>query len=281
MKKFYILLAFTGLLLSCSNSDENASPNQPNPNLLQRVDFYPGTSVEKRWLFNTDGLLEKITKADGTVLQHYSYDSQDRLIMLETFYSDGSPAETINYTYDANGIVTSANGMALTYDATTSTYTYGNTNTYYSSFTVNSEKLLTHSKSAYMDDDGSGNLMEVVTHEMGIGYTNNNMISYWKDDTCHSFTFDSKTNPLRNATLSICKTLSSFSYDPWVDVNCVSVNNIASREYCPEDPESEMFHYTYNSNNLPVIQTRDDYYLGTYEDTSTTIKYYYQGDTLP
>ena len=49
----------------------------------------------------------------------------------------------------------------------------------------------------------------------------------------------------------------------------------------PFDPESEVYQYTYNSNNLPITQTRDNYYNGVYENTISSVKYYYQGDVIP
>ena len=59
MKNIFSILFIAITLFSCS--DDNTS-STVNPNLLQRVDFYPGTTFEERWLFNADGLLYQIKR---------------------------------------------------------------------------------------------------------------------------------------------------------------------------------------------------------------------------
>jgi len=60
-----------------------------------------------------------------------------------------------------------------------------------------------------------------------------------------------------------------------------SANNIISQGYLDVDPEYHTYDYTFNSNNLPVNQTRNDYYLDVFENSIESKHYYYQGDIIP
>ena len=51
MKKIIFLFVLAITLFSCSSDDSSFSVN---PNLLQRVAFYPGQPQENRWNFNSD-----------------------------------------------------------------------------------------------------------------------------------------------------------------------------------------------------------------------------------
>lgn len=276
MKKFYFLICFVVVCISCSS---DSSSDSLNPNLLQRVDFFPGTVYETRLLFNTDGLLYQISQADGTIIKSFTYDNQNRLASVTLYNSD--PVTTNTFEYDSNGFVSSINGQPLPYNQTTQSYILGDVNTFYTENKINSDKLLTYTKNVWIDVDEDGNPLEILNSELGIVYSNNNMVSYFPNESCNYFTFDNKINPLRNATIAISIAFSAYTSAPWVDINSISANNIITHSYCTEDPESYVFHYTYNSNNLPITQTRDDYYLGVYESTITSINYYYQGDVLP
>jgi hypothetical protein len=278
MKKFYLLVLSLFALYSCTS--DSISPAEPNPNLLQRVDFNPGTAYEKRWIFNTDGLLYEIIKADGTLIQSYAYDNHNRLAASTLFNADGT-SSTITFTYDGNDDVTSINGEALNYNSSLNAYIFGDLTDQYTSITLNNDKLLTYTKSVWIDYDWDGTPIETVNSELGIQYSNNNMTAYSRNESCNYFTYDTTTNPLRNATIAICRAFSFSTTYPWPDSNCISANNVTGRSYCSEDPESNLYHYTFNANNLPVVQTSDSYYHGTYESTTTLIKYYYQGDVLP
>jgi hypothetical protein len=48
-----------------------------------------------------------------------------------------------------------------------------------------------------------------------------------------------------------------------------------------EDPESAIFQYEYNSNDLPVKRTYYSYYFKTLEGSRVDALYYYQGDVIP
>lgn len=278
MKKFYFLLSFIVVSISCT-SDPSDSVTV-DPNLLQRVDFYPGTSYEKRWLFNEDGLLNEITKSDGTVTQTFAYDSNDRLSISIIYNTDGT-SNTLTFTYDTDNFVTAINSESLSFNASTSTYTFGDTSSYYTTIIINSDKQLTYTENVWIDYDWDGTPIEITNSQTSVIYSSGNVLSYFPNESCNYFTYDDKINPLKNATQAMWIAFSPSGYLPWNDINCISANNVLTHDYCSEDPESSIFHYTYNSNNLPTEKTEDSYYLGVYESTRVAAKYYYQGDVIP
>jgi hypothetical protein len=275
MKKFYLLLIIVCTLYSCTN--DSSSEIQSDSNLLQRIDFYPGMAAEARWLFNADGLLYKITKADGTVIQEFTYDSQNRLVQSDQYYWI---EEHHTFTYDSNDLVATVDGAVVHYDSGLDAYYTGILNDNYRLTKINSDKLLLDGRTVRVDNDETG-ITQTEWEEMLVYYSNNNVMGYTPGDSCVSFTYDSKTNPLRSATLAISRAFSFVPNSRWVNGLVNSANNPLSQRYCSEDPESEVFHYTYNSNNLPKEQTLDSYYFGTLERTMVSAKYYYQGDVLP
>lgn len=277
MKKFCYLILFVFAISSCS-SDTN-STEEPNPNLLQRVDFFPNSQIERRWLFNSNGLLQQITKADGTIVQDFTYDDNNRLTS-STLINDNGINETHTFTYDSNGFVSSVDGAVVNFISTQNAYYTGDLNQSYRLTKINNEKLLLEGRTVTVDNDETGT-QEIFWSEMQVVYSNNNITSFFPDESCSFFTYDNKNNPLRNATLAICRAFSFIPNSRWLDGQFNSYNNPITQNYCTEDPESHVFQYTYNSNNLPMTQTRDDYYLGVYEYTTTSAKYYYQGDVLP
>ncbi len=279
MKKFYILLISIFALTSSCTSDSE-STTQPDPNLLQRVDFNPNTINEKRWLFDADGLLIEITKANGNVIQNFNYDSRNRLIS-STIYNDSGSNETHTFTYSNTDFVTSVDGVTLNYDATLGAYYTGDLNQSYVLTKINNDRLLVYSKTAFMDEIDLGVFEEIIGNELTVEFTNSNILGYFPNEQCNFLSYDNKTNPLKNATLAICRAFSFVPESRWVFDYCVSANNVMTHRYCLEDPESYVYHYIYNSNNLPQTQTSDSYYLGVYENTVTSINYYYQGDALP
>ena len=276
MKKFYLLLISICLLTSCSS---DSSSNDLNPNLLKRIDFYPETVYVRHWNFNDNGLLNEITKADGTVVQNFIYDTDNRLISA-TLFNDNGINETHDFTYNSNDFITSVDGVTVNYDAALDAYYTGVLNDHYRLTKINSQKLLVEGRKVVMDNDETG-INETRWNEMIVNYSNNNIMSYSPEDRCVIFTYDNNNNPLRNATLAICKAFSFIDGSRWIDGQINSINNPISQNYCPEDPESSIYHYTYNSNNLPMVQIHDSYYHGAFENTTTSIKYYYQGDILP
>ncbi|WP_264519615.1 hypothetical protein [Flavobacterium sp. N1994] len=277
MKKFYFLLIAICALSSCTS--DSSSNTSTNPNLLQRIDFYPGLASERHWLFNTHGLLTQITKADGTVVQNFVYDTSNRLTSSTLFNTSGIN-ETHTFTYDNNDFVISVDGETVHYDAGVDAYYTGILNDRYRLTKINGDKLIVEGRTVIIETDITGT-NETRWAEMIVNYSNNNIMSYSPGDSCNSFTYDDKTNPIRNATLAICKAFSFVSGSRWIDGLYNSANNVLTHNYCSEDPESSVYHYTYNANNLPEAQTHDSYYHGTYENTVASANYYYQGDVLP
>ena len=266
------------ILASCSNDATNQTTT--NPSLLQRIDFFPGLSIERRWIFNADGWLEKITKSDGTLVQEFIYDNNNRLINSNVF-NDSGTNQTYTFTYDNNDFVNSVNGETVNYNVGLDAYYVGDLTQNYRLTKINNEKLLVYGKTSYQDFDDNGNPYEIIWDEITVGYSNNNMMSYSPNDSCHFFTYDNEINPLKEALLPICRAFSFVENSRWIDGLYFSNNNPLSQNYCSEDPESEIYSYIYNSNNLPLTQTKDNYYLGVYENSIISAKYYYQGDVLP
>lgn len=277
MKKLYFILISICLLPSCSS--DSTSIAEPNPNLLQRVDFNPGLTNERRWFFNTDGFLNEITKADGTIVQNFTYDSNNRLTS-STLFNDNGFNETHTFTYNNNDFVATVDGEIVNYDSALGAYYTGDLNQGYRLTKINNDKLLIEGRTVFLDIDETGT-NEIRLAEMSVYYLNNNVMSFYPNESCNSFTYDNNSNPLRNATLAICRAFSYIENSRWVNGQNNSANNLLTQNYCLEDPESEVYQYTYNSNNLPVTQTRDNYYQGVYENTISSVKYYYQGDVIP
>ena len=120
MKKIFTLFVLTTTLFSCSSDDSSSTVN---PNLLQRVDFYPGTTSEKRWNFNAEGLLTSITNSDNEILELFVYDTNNNVIQ-NTKYSSGSPTENYLITYDSNNKITNINGKNYNYSGSENRYYY-------------------------------------------------------------------------------------------------------------------------------------------------------------
>ena len=111
MKKIISLFVLAATLFSCS-SDKNSSAG--NSSLLKRVDFYPNKPNESHWNFNNLGLLDNITKQDGTLVEKFVYDSNNNVIK-DTKYNNGSVVADYNVTYDSANIITSINCVAYDY----------------------------------------------------------------------------------------------------------------------------------------------------------------------
>lgn len=274
MKKFCFIFSFVVISISCSNDSSNVTA--VDPNLLQRVDFYPGTSFEKRYIFNADGLLTEITKADGTLIEKFVYDA-DNNVTQNTKYENGLATENYLITYDSNNKITDINSNHYNYSTSDNRYYYTIGFDDYSC-NLNSEFLVTESHLVYDDT------ADVYNTDYYCGYALGNMTSYsnssWTADIYTNYEFDNRINPLKNALLPI------FRFKSLIDTNFFysslsSVNNITSQAYYSIDPESHTYDYIYNSISLPQTQTRNDYSNGVFEGSLVSANYYYQGDVLP
>ena len=120
MKKNIFLFVLTITLFSCSSDDSSSSVN---PNLLQRVDFYPGQPQENRWNFNSAGLLTSITDANSDLIETFVYDSNNNVVQ-DIKYSAGSPTENYLITYDSSNKITNINSRSYNYSASDNRYYY-------------------------------------------------------------------------------------------------------------------------------------------------------------
>ena len=271
---FVIIIAFS----SCNN-DDSSNLTQANPNLLQRVDFYSGTSFEKRWYFNSDGFLAEIKDANGMLLEKFVYNSNNQVIQ-NIIYENGTVSQTLNISYSSANVVSQINGTTYNFSTTETKY-YNSDGIFYNyNCFLNSEFLLTESS---ITNDDPDNYYEFLYYS---NYQGNNMFTYSSHDT-NSFQdiftfydFGTSINPLKQALLPVFKVKSitdpRFYYD-----SLSSTNNIISQGYLNIDPEYHTYEYTFNSNNLPIVQTRNDYYLDVFENSLESKHYYYQGELIP
>lgn len=297
MKNLFVILSFTLVFFSCSESDDftpnnSSAAKQPirvikalDPTKLSKVIFYPGTNRERTWYFYTNGLLKKIVHNDGTLIQDFFYDANMNLSSTH-FYGDpnfiGNPYN-FNFSYDASNHLSLANSTQYTYNSSNNTYSSEQ-----KTFTLNSDQLFKKESYVYLDyQEPDQPPVAYTIYGVNTSYNNNNLVLHSEYDSPSSthYLHDSKTNPFREALLPICKTLGLLFFGDqhmkWINGMYSSQNNVVKRFYEIEDPESDQFEYVYNTNNLPISQTRKSYYFNTLETTTLDIKYYYQGDEIP
>ncbi|MCA0348751.1 MAG: hypothetical protein R2805_12035 [Flavobacterium sp.] len=278
MKNIISLFVIIIVLVSCNN-DDSTNSTVINPNLLQRVDFFSGTSYEKRWCFNSNGFLEEIKDANGILLEKFVYNSNNQVIQ-NLIYENGIVTQTLNISYSSNNIISEINGNPFNYNSTENKY-YDSDGLFYNyNCNLNSEFLM-KSSSAINDDPDY-----YYEYTYNTIYIENNMFSFSSYDTntfqeiFTFYEFDNNVNPLKQALMPVFKVKSitnpKFYYD-----SLSSANNIISQGYLDVDPEYHTYDYTFNSNNLPVNQTRNDYYLDVFENSIESKHYYYQGDIIP
>lgn len=196
MKKLLTLFIVAITLFSCSSSDDdNANPNL----VLEKVVFYRNSPNERHWII-TNGLLTKITKADGTLVEQFMYDSQGRIVS-DTEYTNGIDGESTTVTYNADNTIASVDGLPYTYNAATRTYAYSYGSNFTISSTVNEDGLA-------IDFVRGG----VGASEYHMTYADGNMTSFRKinDDgteTIKNFYFNGSMegNPIYNAVLAVAK----------------------------------------------------------------------------
>ena len=277
MKNSFSLFILIIIFGACTNESSNSS--QINPNLLQRVDFFSGTSFEKRWCFNSNGFLKEIKDANGVLLEKFVYNSNNQVIQ-NLIYENGIVSQTYNISYSSDNIVSQINGVNYNYNSTENNY-FDSDGAFYSyNCTLNSEFLMIESSSINNDPD------DYFENIFYINYIGNNMFSYSNNnsntgqDVFTFYDFNTSVNPLKQALLPVFKVKSitnpSFYYD-----SLSSTNNIISQGYFNIDPEYHTYQYTFNSNNLPIVQTRNDYYLDIFENSLESKHYYYQGELIP
>jgi hypothetical protein len=276
MKKIIFLFVLATTLFSCS-SDDNSS--NTNPNLLQRVDFYPDTTFEKRWLFNSDGLLTDITKADGTPLEKFIYDTDNNVVQY-TKYENGSATENYLISYDSSNKITDINGKHYNYSASENRYynTIGNESF---SCDLNTDGIATH----YLDFFDYPNDGDDILTEFSFQYENGNLMRMSgfgtnSSDVEVNFNYSNVVNPLKFATLPVLKIKSIL--EPNFFNSGISSNNTKEYQcYALGDPKSHSFGILINPSNKIELLSQENYSNGFFESIHTNSHYYYQGDVLP
>jgi hypothetical protein len=306
MKKIYPLLFLVLLSFSCSDADDIILKDNPqlrkpgrvinalDPTKLAKVVFYPESTSEKNYYFYPNGLLRKITNANGSLFQTFTYDSNNNLIYTQR--SSTSQSYTYTFTYDGSSHITSVNGDAVAYDSIANQYIFHyppvfpndpDCPTCYdytdrTEITLNNEMLIINERTFFLSSDGN-----YCYGGMFAGYNNGNMsyVSGATDPSGPSYSYDNKTNPLKFALSPICRALSVARglnyYGRFATGENNSSNNVIFNGYGEGDPESEEFIVEYNANNLPFRTTRKSYYFQTLESTRIFALYYYQGDPIP
>ena len=276
MKKIIVLFAIVNTFFSCSSDNSSSSTN---PNLLQRVDFYPGTPNERRWNFNSDGLLTSITNSVGDQVELFVYDSNNNIIQ-DIKYDSGSPTENYLITYDSSNKITTINGRSYNYDASENRYYYVEGNETFSC-ELNADGLATH-YSDFFDFPDEG---DDIQTEFNFQYDSGNLLSISgfgssMSDIELNFDYGTVTNPLKNATLHVLKLKSII--DPHFFNTGISSNNIKeAQSYAALDPETHSFGMLFYPSNKIELLTQENFSSGVFESSLTNSHYYYQGDVIP
>ena len=276
MKNLILLLILTTTLFSCSSDSVDSTTNQ---DVLQRVDFYPGTSFERRWNFNNDGLLTTITDVNGVLIEKFVYDSDNNVIQ-DIKYSSGSPTENYLITYNSSNKITNINSRSYNYSASENRYYYTVGNEIFSC-ELNGDGIVMH----YLDFFDFPDAGDDVQTEFNFQYENGNLsnISGFgsnMSDVIINFTYGNSVNPLKNATLPVFRIKSLI--DPNFFNTGISSNNVKeTKTYAPGDPESSIYGtLIYPSNKIELL-TDQSYSGSVLESSLTDSYYYYQGDVIP
>ncbi len=273
MKKSFFLLLMAFGLFSCSN--DNSNQTNTSLDLLQKVVFYRDSPNQRNWNIS-NGLLSNITLANGTIIEEFIYDNQNRLVS-DIHYTGGLVSETTTITYNADNTIESINGLPYEYNATTSTYTY----TYSSNFTiscqVNSDFLAENFVRTGSD-----------AGEYHMTYSNGNMTSFAKinsssANTIKNFHFDDVSygvNPLYNAVLAVARVKSLT--DPNFLIDGVASNSVAAGfDNGPTDPN--YYHYGLASDtSTNPTHNRKDFSIGVevLDSSNNAIAFYAFADYI-
>lgn len=200
MKKYHLLLFLVFTLFSCSNNEESISSSSI---LLQKVVFYRNAPNENHWNFNNNGLLDNISKPDGTLIEKFIYDANNNVIQDDK-YDNGILNMTYNIIYNSNNIITKINNVDYNYNASENKYYYTN-GTQIFNCQLNNDKLVTNY--SLIDNNPSGTVED--TYQMV--YVNDNMTSFQKTTnsvitTLKGFSYGNTIeNPIRSGSLAVLK----------------------------------------------------------------------------
>jgi hypothetical protein len=276
MKNIFLLLSIAFTLFSCSSDNTSSTVN---PNLLQRVDFCPGTTFEERWLFNADGLLYEITKADGTLVEKFIYD-EDNNVIQDIKYSSGSPSENYIISYNSSNIIISINEKNYNYSISENRYFY---TLGYESFSceLNTDGIATH----YLDFFDFPDEDNDIQTEFNFQYENGNILSYsgfgnnMNEIEIH-FNYGNVINPLKTAILPVLRIKSIL--EPSFFKAGISFNKVKEYQtYAVGDPETHSFGILIYPSNKIELLIQENFSNAVFESSLTNSYYYYQGDVIP
>jgi YD repeat-containing protein len=273
MKNLLLLLVAVVSLSSCSNDESSNSIT--NSTLLQRVDFFPNTSNERRWNFNQSGFLTSITKADGTLVERYVYDSNGNVIELITNENGNEASFVIQY--DSNGIISKINTTDYSFNSNTRTYSYTNGDEYFSC-TINDDGLFTN---LIIGNSSAQNTFE---NNYQATYQNGNITNFSNNGTTVetlSKTFQNSTvkNPMLNGIKAVLKVKSLL--DPTFFADGVSSKMIAENVALNNQNKHIEAGLLINRNDNVESVTWQYFEGNTYVSAQTFAQFYYQGDVLP
>ena len=244
MKKIILFLILAITLTSCS-SDSTVVPAQT----LQKVVFYSNSPNQRQWNISND-LLRNITLADGTVVEEFIYDSQNRLAS-DIKYTGGLVSDTTTITYNADNTIQTINGLPYAYNSSTRTYTYS----YGSSFTISCQV-----NSGFLVE----NFIRTGTNagEYHMTYSNGDMTSFKKiisgsTEIIKNFHFDELyTNPLHNAILAVAR-IKSLT-DPSFFIDSLASTRIAGGyDRGTSDPYYYSYGYSSSTTTNPTHSIKD------------------------
>lgn len=283
---FFLLILIT---ISCSNSDDSGAIIPIiDTSKLAKVIFDPKTPYEKHWNFYTNGLLKEITNPDGTILQSFVYDAKNNLLNNTASNNNLYHIANNSFAYDINNHITLFNGNLVAYIPSTNSYLIDYNplklvsedllNTI--KIDLNNELLIKEEYANYLSSFGNYTYRGVT-----VEYNSNNTLNYYDGIQSNGYySHTTTTNPLKYATLPICKALGLVGFrtagEKWVNGELTSSNNITITQ---DDYgiEKNVFSYNYNSHNLPNSRTTKSYNANNLESTRLSILYYYQGDVIP
>ena len=216
---------------------------------LHKVVFYYNTPNERQWNIS-NGLLTNITLADGTVVEEFVYDSQNRVIS-DIKYTGGVVSETTTITYNADNTINTINGLAYTYNAATRTYAYSYSGSFSVTCQVNSDMLAVNYIRTGTD-----------AGEYHMTYSNGDMASFEKinsgsTEIIKNFHFDELyTNPLYNAVLAVARVKSLT--DPNFFIDSVASTRIAGGyDRGTSDPYYYSYGYSSSATTNPTHNVKD------------------------
>ncbi len=277
MKKllFFLLMACT--MVSCSDNEQTTTADAAP--LLQKVIFNANSSNEnqRHWDFNENGKLAQIANGDGTVLYTFDYDGNGRVSHSTRRNANGTLSD-FNFTYNPDGSVATLNGTALQFDAGLGAFYFGDLNTSYRMFKLDSNGLLTYNKSGFVETE-NGIPYPFTVSQAYVTYAENNL----KGQSFHNGTFagfehDSHINPLREATIAAFRAYAVTDYnEEWLNSFAVSANNVNRKNYPSEYYIHEEYVYQFNAQGFPVSATMNFYDHNQLDFSAVKTLYYYQG----